>query len=731
MLFLFYISFVFAIEHIIVTDNTIDPFLVLKTNVKNTQNAFVNEVTSHDMYHFGLVYNLDDSLKEHLLYTKGVVMIVPNSNFSIAQWSLDRINQPFGIDGDTKSDSDGNGTDIYIMDTGVMSTHISFGSRVQLGINILTNTYGNTDCNGHGTHVASLAAGVGYGVATAALIYPVNIMSCTGTGTVYSLAKGVTWIINQMTITKKRSIVNLSIESNANPLIDALVTNLFKNNVIVVVAAANFNEDACNYSPARAVNAVTVGGTSNDDSKFSGSNYGKCVDVYAPGDKILGAGIKSNIENVIKSGTSMSCALVSGVIATLIQQYPSYSNIRIVALLLIISVPIKTIANDIDCLGTIPGVPFVQLIINNPNTILKIPGNILKSDFLYWSQILVPVDNIACITFKARVSSSTIPLNGAFLRILISTSVMSMGISQYLTTLDTCKDTSVQWYVIENTEKQVTVTDYLNILVNAGNGIALTSTYQTFYVSIQSDKGMSIQFGNIVQTNVDAFDSTCQRPIQDFKYISFSTNVNYNLEITQIEQCNKVYSPTTSVKTPAPEYKNIPTNIPSNSEQNTPSTVPSITNTNSLSIQKDQINAFFIWGWPKPIESIVSCIGFDFGFQNGGVVLIASATQLLDFMISEASSNGSTVYEFRIGKITSDFFKNGVWIITKKNSFHLPRVKTVSVKVYITSQILIKANRRGVWVDLVDFQDDIPVGMGTGFSIGSNIQRNFNNINVC
>lgn len=274
-----------------------------------------------------------------------VVKIVPNREISLAsstvQWNVARTGTPLPVE-------KGKDVDVYIVDTGVQGDHPAFTGRVQRDIE---------DCHGHGTHVAGTAAGVGYGIATEATIISVKILDCYGKGTLFSYIQGMLWVKQSMLERPtQKAVINLSIQSGMDDTIDELVEEVYRAGAVVVVAAANFNSDACYYSPARVPVAITVGATSEDDCKLSTSNYGKCVDVYAPGDNVLSAYLSDS--STVRRGTSMASPLVAGIVAVTWQQYPGMSNAQ-VSSYVTSSMTVLLEPNDCDT-QSIEGKPLIQ-----------------------------------------------------------------------------------------------------------------------------------------------------------------------------------------------------------------------------------------------------------------------------------------------------------------------------------------------------------------------------------
>lgn len=251
-----------------------------------------------------------------------VLNLEANQTFTIdatqnsATWGLDRIDQsnlPLNKTY-TYPDSAGSGVDVFIIDTGILSTHIDFESRVKPGFTAILDGRGTTDCNGHGTHVAGTVAGKTYGVAKAASLIPVRVLNCRGSGTTDGVIAGIDWVINSGHGSNK-AVANMSLGGGYSSAINTAVDNLASDGVLLAAAAGNETTDACTRSPASAAIALTVGATTNSDARASYSNFGSCVDLFAPGSAITSDWSTSNSATNTISGTSMASPHVAGIAA--------------------------------------------------------------------------------------------------------------------------------------------------------------------------------------------------------------------------------------------------------------------------------------------------------------------------------------------------------------------------------------------------------------------------------
>ena len=238
-----------------------------------------------------------------------------------ATWGIDRLDQrTLPLNASYSYTATGTGVNAYIVDTGILPTHTEFGNRASIGYDAITPTAPQPDCNGHGTHVAGTVGGSTYGVAKAVRLIGVRVLNCNGSGSTSGVIAGVNWVATNAV---KPAVANMSLGGGASTALDNAVKAAINNGVTFVVAAGNSNLPACQYSPARVSAAITVGATTRTDAQASYSNYGSCLDLFAPGSAITSAWYTSATSTATISGTSMASPHVAGVAAQYLQGKPT------------------------------------------------------------------------------------------------------------------------------------------------------------------------------------------------------------------------------------------------------------------------------------------------------------------------------------------------------------------------------------------------------------------------
>jgi serine protease len=279
----------------------------------------MNVVKSFDHALRGFVVKADDNALVRLLADPRVAYVEEDGVMSInatqtnATWGLDRVDQRnLPLNGSYTYNRTASGVHAYIIDTGVLGTHSQFSGRMGNGYTAINDGRGSTDCNGHGTHVAGTVGGSTYGVAKGVTIHPVRVLGCNGSGTNSGVIAGMDWVAQNRV---RPAVANMSLGGGFSQATNDAVQRMVNAGVTVVVAAGNDNSNACNYSPASAGSAVTVGSTTNTDARSSFSNFGSCLDIFAPGSSITSAWYTSTTATNTISGTSMASPHVAGAAA--------------------------------------------------------------------------------------------------------------------------------------------------------------------------------------------------------------------------------------------------------------------------------------------------------------------------------------------------------------------------------------------------------------------------------
>lgn len=289
--------------------------------------------TLHFRYRFalkGFAATLPGESLEGIRHNPNVQYVEPDGIVTIngvqnnpPSWGLDRVDQhPLPLDQVYNYQNDGTGVTVYIIDTGIRFDHLEFGGRASSGYDFVDNDANASDCHGHGTHVAGTVGGSTVGIAKNVSLIAVRVLDCSGSGSYAGVIAGIDWVTANHS---GPSVANMSLGGGFSSSLNTAVNNSVASGVVYAVAAGNSNANACNYSPSSAASALTVGATTSADARSSFSNYGSCLDIFAPGSSIYSSTMTGTNTYASWSGTSMASPHVAGVAALYLSANPAAS----------------------------------------------------------------------------------------------------------------------------------------------------------------------------------------------------------------------------------------------------------------------------------------------------------------------------------------------------------------------------------------------------------------------
>lgn len=291
----------------------------------------ISQVYTHALQ--GMAIQADERTVRSMLRDRRIAFIEEDAEVFLsntqtnAPWGLDRIDQRnLPLDGRFTAANGAANVRAYVIDSGIRGSHSQFSGRMLPGATAINDGRGTNDCNGHGTHVAGTIGGTTWGVAKNVRLVPVRVFGCTGGSANSTIIAGIDWVAANAV---RPAVANMSLGGPASAAIDNATNNLINRGVVVVAAAGNEGQNACNVSPARVSAAMTVGSTTANDQRSNFSNWGSCVNIFAPGSNIRSAWHTSNTAANTISGTSMAAPHVAGVVAMWLSVNPNASPAQI------------------------------------------------------------------------------------------------------------------------------------------------------------------------------------------------------------------------------------------------------------------------------------------------------------------------------------------------------------------------------------------------------------------
>ena len=358
-------------------------------------------------------------------------------------WGLDRIDGVFDNSFSYPNKS-GSGVRVYVFDTGVAGNHPDLIGRVTQGFDVIGSNQANTDCHYHGTHVAGTIAGTSFGLAKNATVVPIRVLGCTGSGSTSGILRAINWVIANHP-SGVAGVANMSLGGGRNLSFNAAIASLVDRGIATVVAAGNSRADACTASPASAPEAITVGATDRFDNRASFSNFGECVDIFAPGVSIPSADARNFSTPVALSGTSMASPHVAGVAALILGESPAASTEQVEAQIYALSQPgvVKNALTDrgnrmavsppqnFTPIPTLPGAPAGLRVLESGAGFVKFGWNKVEGAKSYQVEFRKASQNAFTLANAADESFSVTNLSGGEVAFIRVRSVTDSGTTKF------------------------------------------------------------------------------------------------------------------------------------------------------------------------------------------------------------------------------------------------------------------------------------------------------------